>query len=202
MPFVSKHKVRFASLCLMAVGATASLAQAAMPPEEILIPGDRVFPESITSAADGSVFTGSIAARTIFRAKSGSGTAEVWIAPATDNTQGIFGVFVDEKAKTLWACFSNIGPPQAGATPPQAALHAFDLKSGKPKGAYPFPTAGGMCNDIAVGADGTAYATDTANMQVVRLRKGAKEVEVWGGSNGEFGPKGGVLDGIAVIKDR
>jgi sugar lactone lactonase YvrE len=64
------------------------------------------------------------------------------------------------------------------------------------------PTAGAACNDIAVGADGSAYATDTANMQVVRLKKGAKDLEVWAGAGGEFGARGGVLDGIAVLGDR
>src|SRR5262249_35099654 len=36
----------------------------------------------------------------------------------------------------------------------------------------------------------------------IRLKKGAKELEVWAGAAGEFGPKGGVLDGIAVLGDR
>lgn len=39
------------------------------------------------------------------------------------------------------------------------------------------------------------------NMEVARLKKGAQALEVWAG-NGAFGPKGGVLDGIAVLGDR
>jgi hypothetical protein len=60
------------------------------------------------------------------------------------------------------------------------------------------PTAGAFCNDIAVGSDGTAYVTDSANMQILRLVRNAQSLEVWAG-NGEFGPKGKILDGIAVI---
>jgi sugar lactone lactonase YvrE len=114
----------------------------------------------------------------------------------------IFGVFADDKSRTLYACSGNFGPPPAGEAPAPSALYTFDLKTGAPKGHYPLPTAGGSCNDIAVGPDGTAYATDTANMEVVRLKKGAKALEVWAGANGEFGPKGGVLDGIAVLGNR
>jgi len=166
------------------------------------IPGERVFPESLTSTADGAVIIGSIGARTIFRAAPGSGNAEVFIKPDTDGMKGIFGVFADNKSNTLYACSGSFGPPQPGQPPAVGALYTFDLKSGAPKGHYPFPTEGGSCNDIAVGADGTAYATDTRNMEVVRLKKGAKELEVWAGANGEFGAKGGVLDGIAVLGDR
>src|SRR6185437_6389365 len=62
-------------------------------------------------------------------------------------------------------------------------------------------TPGSFCNDIAIDATGNAYATDTNNMEVVRLKKDAQQLEVWAGKGG-FGPKGGVLDGIAVLGRR
>jgi hypothetical protein len=79
-------------------------------------------------------------------------------------------------------------------------LHSFDLKSGAPQSHFDFP-AGGMCNDIAVGGNGSVYATDTQGMQVMRLAKGTNKLEVWAG-NGAFGPPGGVLDGIAFVNGR
>jgi sugar lactone lactonase YvrE len=192
-------------LPLVLIGlAGASQIAAAAAPAEIAIPGEKVFPESLTSAPDGTVIIGSIGARTIYRAKPGAASAEAWIQPGTDGMQGVFGVFVDAKAGTLWACSGTPGggAPAAGAAPPPpSTLYAFDLKSGKTKGHYPLPTAGGFCNDIAIGSDGTAYITDTMNMEVDRLKKGAQSLEVWAGS-GAFGPKGGVLDGIAVLGDR
>jgi sugar lactone lactonase YvrE len=191
-----------APLCVAVALGAAAVTQASAPPAEILIPGERVFPESLTSTRNGTVIIGSIGARTIYRAKPGSATAEAWIQPGTDGMQGIFGVLADDKSNTLYACSGGFGPPAAGQAPPVPTLYTFDLKSGAPKGHYPLPTAGAACNDIAVGSDGTAYATDTANMQVVRLKKGAKDLEVWAGAGGEFGPKGGVLDGIAVLGDR
>jgi sugar lactone lactonase YvrE len=182
--------------------AAAAAVQAAAPPAEIVIPGERVFPESLTSTSDGTVIIGSIGARTIFRVKPGAGNAEAWIQQGTDGMRGVFGVFADNKSNTLYACSGGFGPPPPGESPPVPTLYTFDLKTGAPKGHNVLPTAGAGCNDIAVGPDGTAYATDAANMLIVRLPKGAKDLEVWAGSGGEFGAKGGILDGIAVVGDR
>lgn len=193
-----KLKSVLAAMYLLAVLAT-SIANAA-PPTEIRIPGHRVFPESLTSRADGSILIGSIGARVIFQAKPGASTADVWITPQLAENQGIFGVFADEASGTLWACASTAGASGA-APPPQSVLHAFDLKSGSPRGQYPMPTSGAFCNDIAVAPDGTIYASDSNNMEIVRLEKGGKALEVWAGG-GAFGPKGGVLDGISVIDHR
>ncbi len=193
---------RLAALYIAAAAMAVQAVQAAEPPAEIMIPGDRVFPESLTSTTDGTVIIGSVGARTIFRAKSGSATAEPWIQPGTDGMQSIFGVFADNTSNTLYACSGGFGRPAADAPAPVPTLYTFDLKTGASKGHYALPTPGASCNDIAVGADGTAYATDTGNMQVVRLKKGAKDLEVWAGADGALGPKGGVLDGIAVLGDR
>ncbi|HEY4211061.1 MAG TPA: hypothetical protein VGM84_06255 [Steroidobacteraceae bacterium] len=188
--------------CFVSFALTSSLALAA-PPAQITIPGEGIFPESTTSAPDGSVYFGSIGLKKIFRAKPGAATAEEFVAAGTDNLQSIFGVFADAKTNTLYACSGTpaFGPPQAGAPPPQpAALHAFDLKTGKPKGNYPFPSAPSVCNDIAVGTDGTIYATDTVGNKVLRLKKGAKDLDVWVDTD-KFPPRTG-LDGVSVLGNR
>ena len=194
-------KTRLAWMGSVAMITAGAVMAAAAPPAEIVIPGERLITESLTSSADGTVFVGSIQGRTIFRAKPGSATAEPWIQPGTDEMGSVFGVLADDKANTLWACSGSIGPPPAGAAPTPSRLHAFDLKSGKPKGKWAVPTAGGFCNDIAVGKDGAAYITDTNNMEVAVLKPGAPQLEMWAG-NGAFGPKGGILDGIAVLGDK
>jgi sugar lactone lactonase YvrE len=192
-----------AQVALIVAAAAASAVYAAAP-AAITVPGERLFTESVTSAKDGAVIFGSVMGRTIFRAKPGADTAEAWIQPGTEGLAGIFGVFADDKSNTLWACSGTFGGGRPGADappPPPSALYAFDLKTGAHKGHWAFPTPGGFCNDIAVDKDGNAYASDTNNMQVVQLKKGAKELTVWSAPDA-FGPKGGVLDGIAVLGDR
>jgi hypothetical protein len=192
-----------ARLVSLALAAAVSQVLAAAP-AEIVIPGERLATESLTSTKDGTVYVGSVGTGQIFRARADAAKAEPFIQPKTNGIGAVFGVFADEKASTLWACSGSFppGPPQAGApVPPPSALYAFDLKSGAPKGKWNMPTAGAFCNDIAVGSDGTAYASDTQNMQVARLKPGAQSLEVWAGADGAFGPSGGVLDGIAVLGD-
>jgi sugar lactone lactonase YvrE len=184
----------------MALGALPNIAAAGALPATITIPGEKIFPESLTSSSDGSVIIGSIGQKQIYRASPGSATAEVWIPAGTDGLNSILGVFADNKSNTLYACSNVIGPPGAGPAV-NATLYTFDLKTGKPKGHYVFPTGKGVCNDIAVDADGNTYATDTNNMEIVRLKKAGTALEVWAG-NGAFGPKGGVLDGISVLGKR
>jgi sugar lactone lactonase YvrE len=191
-------KLRLLCLALSA----ASVVHAATTAPEITIPGEHIFPESLTSSADGTVIFGSIGARTVFRAKPGSATAEPWIKPGTDGMRSVLGVFADDKSNTLYACSGGFGPPPPGEAPYVPTLFAFDLKTGEPKGHYVFPNASGGCNDIAVGSDGTAYITDTGNALVLRLKMGAKDLEVWAGQDGEFGAMNVIVDGIAVLGER
>jgi len=95
-----KSSVRYllASFGLLASLSLGALqASAASLPDTITIPGEKVFPESLTSATDGSVIIGSIGQKQIYKAKPGSATAEVWIAAGTDGLNNILGVFADHK---------------------------------------------------------------------------------------------------------
>jgi sugar lactone lactonase YvrE len=193
----ARHKVL---TTLVAALGLANMAGAATPPAEIHIPGDRVVPESLTSSKDGTIYIGSILARTVYRVKPGADTAEAWIKPESGAPLGIFGVFADDASRTLWVCYASGSTPPEGPPPPQSELYAFDLRAGSLKGHYPLPTPSAFCNDIAVDSKGNIYATDTLNMQVVRLKHGASQLEVWT-PDGAFGPKGSVVDGISVVKD-
>jgi sugar lactone lactonase YvrE len=181
--------------------STIAPSTTAVAPAELLIRGEKIYPESLTSTADGTVIIGSIGTRTIFQVKPDSATARPWIGPDREPTLGVFGVYADDSSNTLWACFSSArGSNHGGATAP-SALHAYNLKTGKPKGRYVLPTAGAFCNDIAVGPDGATYVTDSNNMQVDRLARGDRRLKVWAG-DGAFGPKGGILDGISILDNR
>lgn len=107
---MSKSILKAGALATGLVAAT--LAHAALP-QTITVDGEKVFPESMTSAADGSVFFGSIGNKMIYRAAPGSDKAEPFVQPGTDSVQSTFGVFADSKTNTLWACSNLLGPPGA-----------------------------------------------------------------------------------------
>ena len=140
---------------------------------EITLPATRIFPESITSTADGTLIVGSLGHGNVLRIAPGKTTSDEWIKPGAGGLNNVLGVYADEKGKTLWVCSNNL-ENKGDAT----AVMAFDLKSGAPKGAYKLPGEGPLCNDIVVGPDGTAYVADTRLATVLMLKPGAKALEV------------------------
>lgn len=164
------------------------------PLPNIAIADTMVFPESITSRADGTVLIGSVKGN-VYKVEPGSDTATAWIETSPENgILTILGVLADEGSNTLWLCSD---PNFFGSERSQgvASVMGFDLDSGDQTGVYPFPD-GGMCNDIAVGDDGTVYATDTPGGRILTLSPGADSLEVWGQDERLKG-----IDGIAFADD-
>jgi sugar lactone lactonase YvrE len=162
----------------LSMSALLVLAAAAYPADsrtEITLPGTRVFPESITSTPDGTLIVGSFGHGYVLRIAPGQTTAEEWIKSGTNGLNTVLGVYADEKNKLLWVCSDKLGP-----TGDATSVKTFDLKTGAPKDTYPLPgdPAMALCNDIAVGVDGTAYVTDTRQNSVVMLKPGAKSLEI------------------------
>ena len=63
----------------------------------------------------------------------------------------------------MYVCSNDItgfGVPGPGDTK-GAWLKTFDLASGAPKGSFALKDPKSLCNDIAIGGDGTAYVTDS-----------------------------------------
>jgi hypothetical protein len=164
------HKYTLSVPALLFLAASSYAAPAI---HEITLPGTRVFPESITSTADGTLIIGSLGHGNVSRIARGKTMAEEWIKPGTGGLNQVLGVFADEKGKTLWVCSNNL-EKKGEAT----AVKAFDLKSGALKGSYPLPGDDALCNDIAVAADGTAYVADTRQATVWMLKRGGKDLEI------------------------
>lgn len=163
---------------------------------DILIGDTAVFPESITSTADGTLITGSMKG-VLFRAGPNDTVAKAWARPSAEDGQqpAIFGVLAHDASQTLWVCTGR--NTFQGGGPAPTALIALDLRTGERKSAHVFPApAGGVCNDIAVARDGTVYATDTRNARLLRLAKGAKELQIVGTD-----PKLAGIDGLAFAED-
>src|SRR6186713_3374063 len=122
---------------------------------EITINDTGVQAENLTSSQDGTVYFGSTAKGTIYRAAPGAGQAEPWILASTVGLTNVLGVLADDKTNTLWVCQNNTGGRGGAPVAGQTAVRSFDLKTGTAKGTFAFPTNNGVCNDIAVAADGT-----------------------------------------------
>ncbi len=119
---------------------------------EITIIDTGTMPENLTSSLDGTVFFGSTAQGTIYRAVPGAVQADAWIHAGTNGLSNVLGVLADDKSNTLWVV-SNVTGGRGAAATGQMALRSFDLKTGATRGTFP-ADGGGTLNDIAIAADG------------------------------------------------
>jgi hypothetical protein len=86
--------------------------------------------------------------------------------------------------------------PRAGGPVQPSEVVAFDLQSGRLIGRWPFPAPGGTCNDIAIAADGAAFAADTPGGRILKLTPGGTALEVVAHHASLRG-----IDGIAFAAD-
>jgi hypothetical protein len=180
--------MKFTDLAVAGVLVLAASVAAAAAPAKIDIDDTRVFPESLSSSADGTIYIGSLTKGVIYRALPGAAKAETWISNEAIGAKMVLGVLADAKTDTLWVCTDT---RETG----EATLKTFSLRSGKPKASYPFP-GGGFCNDIAL-KGGAAYVTDTKNGRILELRRGAAVLTLW--YQGD--PADSSLDGITFARD-
>ena len=187
----------FASSCAIAL-ATGGAARAA----DVVVPGLTDFPESMTASADGTLFFSSFGNGRVWRAKPGETQASEFIKSGSNGLASALGVLADDKSNTLYVCsddFSGAGIKIPGST--ATSLKLFDLKTGEAKGSIATPGSPTLCNDIVVASDGTAYISDSFSGQILRLKPGAKELEVWM-QDPQWKVEGKAeLDGIAILGD-
>jgi sugar lactone lactonase YvrE len=188
----SLRRVLLAGIAAAVVSAPAG----AQSRTEIPINDTGVQAENLTSTEDGTLYFGSMAKGTIYRAAPGASQAEAWIQASATGLTSTAGLLADEKRNTLWVCQNNTGGRGGAPVVGQTALRSFDLKTGAPKGTYPFPTNGGVCNDMAVAPNGTVYATESFGNRVHRLKPGAAALDAW-----ITDPQLGAVDGVALLAD-
>jgi sugar lactone lactonase YvrE len=163
---------------------------------EITFADGRIFPESVTSTKDGTLYFGSLGMDSVYRATSKSSKAETWIQPKSNGLLTVLGVLADEPAGVLWVCASATGERGGAPLVGETALKAYSLKDASFKASYAFP-GGGLCNDMAAAKDGTVYVTDTVQARVLRLKKGAAALDVWAADAALLG----TADGVALLAD-
>jgi sugar lactone lactonase YvrE len=203
MPTMCRRPSRW-YLTLLGVSVLALLAtREAAHADNVVVPGSTDFPESMTGTADGTLIFSSFAGGRIFRAAPGAAEAKEWIKPGSNGLANVLGVLADEKTGTLYACSPNLSA--AGVAVPGGGmgnvLAMFDLKTGDAKGNIPLPGTPTLCNDIAVGAEGSVYVTDSFAGHILRLKPGAMAFEVWAHDPRWDVPGKAQLDGIAVLPD-
>lgn len=143
--------------------ATAQTTQTAEAPDgristAFTLPGAKVFPEGIAAAPrTGTVYVGSYTDGTIYRARSGTRTAEVFLPSGTDGRHTANGLRVDGHGR-LWVTDSTSG------------VSVYDTRSGARLAHFEIPgSAPRFLNDLAVTPDGTAYLTDSVRAVVYRV---------------------------------
>ena len=176
MPLGRSSRVRRRAAAMLLAASAGGLIGAA--PSTLSLP-DRAYPESATSTADGTIYVGNMANSGIVRIRNGK--ADPFVAPGAFGLRSVYGVLADTRAGLLWACSNDLsGEGMTSQGDAGTAVKAFDLRTGEGRLSLRFPGDGsGTCSDFAVAADGTLYVTDLRHAHVLRLRKGAKALEVW-----------------------
>jgi sugar lactone lactonase YvrE len=140
----------------------------------------------------------------VLRVRPGAAEAEPWIQPGANGSSSILGVLADEASKTLWVCSNDLSARglQIPGAAKGSALKGFDLTTGEAKVSATLPGARTLCNDIALGPDKAVYVTNSLLPQILRLRLGSSELEVWADDPSFEPPKTGAgLDGLAFGSD-
>jgi hypothetical protein len=120
---------------------------------------------------------------------------------ARDGLFGVFSLALDERRGRLWAGVSalpemkNFNAADKGA----AFLAEYDLATGTLTRKVSLPSSGGdhVLGSLALGEDGSVFATDSASPMIWRLAPGATAAEAWLESD-EFLS----LQGLAFSADR
>lgn len=187
---VSRRVVVLGIMLALALPAIAGAA-----PDKVQIgDNEKVFPESITSIADGTLFAGSITEGVVFKSAPGQVKALPFTQRQSDGPQSVLGVYADERTGLLWVCYSDLAIFSGKPSMP-AVVRSFELASGASKASYKLPD-GSFCNDVATARDGTAYISDTSGGRVLRLKPGASALEEW---LKDVSLKG--VDGLSLAKD-
>ncbi|MEU9180179.1 SMP-30/gluconolactonase/LRE family protein [Streptomyces sp. NPDC048550] len=122
------------------------------------LPGEKVYPEGIaTDPRNHTVYVGSYADGTVYRARPGQRTAEVFLPAGTDGRHTANGLRVDARGR-LWVTDSTSG------------VSVYDTASRRRLAHFEVAGTGGLfVNDLAITPDGTAYLTDSVRSVVYRV---------------------------------
>lgn len=179
-----------------------ALPGAAMAQKAIDLPGERFFPESVTSDGKDRAYVPSVQGG-VYRITLSGGKIESFIQPGAFGSASVFGVLVDPVRKMLWTCNNDLtgfGIPIEGADK-GSSVKGFDLGSGKGKVSLALP-GGAFCNDLTVAKDGTLYVADSNRSQILRWKSGTALADwFFDAQLADPAHDNGGLDGIVIDLD-
>ena len=193
------------AVVLVVIGLFYALSVArADDANRIELSDNQAYPESITASSNGTLYISSLAAGGITRIPRGATKDEPWVKPGAFGTRSTLGVLVDNASHMLWVCsndMSTFGVPGPG-TVSGSHLKGFDLRTGEGKVSAALPGERTLCNDMAVSQDGSVFVSNTFAPQILRLKPGSNQLEVWLEDQQFAIPSPGAgLDGIAFGGD-
>ncbi|MEV6111993.1 superoxide dismutase [Streptomyces sp. NPDC052109] len=144
-----------------AVALAAPRATAAAGPRvttAFTLPDDRAYPEGIAlDPRTGDAYVGSFTTGAIYRAATGSRTADVFLPAGADGRTTANGLKAD-RAGRLWVIDHTTGIDVYDLRD-RSLLARFEVPAGDPR----------FLNDLVIAADGTAYVTDSVRPVLYRI---------------------------------
>lgn len=175
--------------CLLLAIALAGCTDEDTQPDELVLPGDTYFPESLFADADGTLYVGSLVTGQVVAFADGK-TAATVVVDASSGVTGVAGVTI--RGDELWLCSIDT----TFQRPTEVRSFTLDGIARTTHSLGP----NRFCNDLVFDAAGALYITDSLSGTVLRLTPGG-EPEPWledaalaPAMQGGFG-----LDGIAVV---
>jgi sugar lactone lactonase YvrE len=162
--------------------------------QALSLPGDRYYPESLTAAADGTLYVGSLGTGQVVKVSPGESTFTTFLAGG--DPKGVAGLLVDDGSSTLFLCAVDLT-----TTPPTTEVRGYHLDDASLKNRYSFPEPA-FCNDLALDGAGNLYISDSFG-GIYKLLKGATTLSSWKRDPllAPSSPTGFGADGLAVGRD-
>jgi len=147
---------------------------APLPSAEVIHRFDdaELWPEGIAfDTSTGDIYVGSLHRHAIYRVTP-AGAAEELGTSSQDGLLEVLGIWVDADRRALWAATGEGAWQEPVDGPPRRnELIRYDLETGLLDGRWVVPDDElRLLNDVVVGSDGTAWATETMRGELFRVR--------------------------------
>jgi hypothetical protein len=134
--------------------------------QEIPLP-DEFFPEGITVTGADRMFVGSVATGAIYTVPPNQEVAEEFVPAKTLPQSGVLGLTPSADGGLLWACNTDTANAHAD-------IVGIGVADGEIKAKHHMPDSavGSFCNDLALSANGTLWATESFGGRLFRIPSG------------------------------